>query len=110
MSAPALYSAAQVDQIPWPETTDGQYARRFLAPMLRRGTAAFIENVETRLYVLVWDDMVLPVTVNEAEYENCYTVAPYNHYVVYARFELRTLGSRPPRRCWTRPWPAWAGG
>ncbi|MDB5101036.1 MAG: hypothetical protein JWM80_5457 [Cyanobacteria bacterium RYN_339] len=94
MSGPALYSAAQVEQIPWPATADGDYARRYLAPMLREGTQASIENVDTRLHVLVWDDLVMPVTVNDAEYDNCYVVAPYNHYVVYAREELRMLGEQ----------------
>lgn len=91
MNGPQLYSSAQADQIPWPDTPDGDYARRYLLPMLKEGTRAFIENVDTRLYVLVWDELVLPVTVNEAQYENCYVVAPYNHYVLYAREELRTL-------------------
>jgi hypothetical protein len=80
--------------VPWPETPDGDYARRYLAPMLAEGTQASIENVATRLFVLVWDDLVLPVTVNDAEYDNCYVVAPFNHYVTYAKEELRMLGEQ----------------
>jgi hypothetical protein len=91
MSAPRLYSATEVDQIPWPATPDGDYARRYLSPLMREGTRTFIENVQTDLYVLILDDLALPVTVNDAQYDNCYVAGQYNHYVVYAKEELKTL-------------------
>src|SRR5690606_35106137 len=36
-------------------------------------------------------DLVLPITVNKAEYENSYVCSPYTHYVSYARQELKLL-------------------
>ena len=79
--------------VPWPETPDGDYARRYLAPLLGDGVPAHIANVQTRMAVVRLDAHALPVSVNDAEWANCYVCAPYNHYVDYAREELKTLGA-----------------
>lgn len=86
-----LYDASEADRVPWPDTEDGRYARDYLLPLLREGTARYIANTETRLMVLRIDDMVLPVTVNEAEYGNSYVCSPYTHYIAYAIQELAML-------------------
>lgn len=78
--------------IPWPEGPDGDYARRYLTPLMRDGVPAHIANADTRVAVVRVDDLALPATVNDAQWENSYVCAPYNHYVDYAREELKTLG------------------
>lgn len=75
----------------WPATPEGEYARRYLEPLMRDGSAVHVANVRTRIGVARVDDLVLPVTVNDAEWENSYVCSPYNHYVTYAREELRNL-------------------
>lgn len=87
----ALYGPADLGRIPWPDTPDGDYARRYLEPMLRDGASAYIENVDTRLQVLIDGDLVMPVTVNDAQYGSCYVTSPYDHYVTYAAEELGML-------------------
>ena len=91
VATPAAAFHDDLDDLPWPATPDGDYARRYVAPLLRDGVTAHIANVRTRLGVVRVDDLALPATVNDAQWENCYVCAPYNHYVDYAREELRTL-------------------
>jgi len=86
-----LYDASEVDLVTWPDTEDGRYARNYMLPLLRESAARFIANTETRLKVLRIDDLVLPVTVNEAEYGNSYVCSPYTHYIAYAIQELAML-------------------
>ena len=88
-----LFDCTTIDQITWPNTPDGLYAKRYLEPFLRNHSAHFIRNVDTKLYILFVDNHVLPITVNESEYENSYVCSPYTHYVSYAKQELTMLQS-----------------
>lgn len=76
-----LYDAHNIDGLSWPETAQGQFARQFLFPLVKEGTRAFIENVDTKMVALAVGDVVLPVTINDAQYENSYVCSPYGHYV-----------------------------
>ncbi len=87
-----LFDAATIDALPWPETDDGRYARDYLLPWLKHGSAHFVANVQTTCFVLVVDEtIILPVTLNEQEYTNSYVCSPYAHYVIYAQEELVLL-------------------
>lgn len=86
-----LYDAHQLEQCPWPQNIEGEYARRFLTPMIKRGVSTYIENIQTDLRVLVWDDLVLPISINETEYENSYVCSPYSYYISYAKESLKLL-------------------
>lgn len=86
-----LYGPESIDGLAWPGTADGQYARQFLFPFIREGADRFMANVETRMLALRLDDLVLPVTVNEAEYGTCYVCSPYSHYVHCSWEEARRL-------------------
>ncbi len=87
----ALYDRYNLDACPWPQTPDGQYAQKFLTPLIQRGVSKYIENVQTDMRVLVMGDLVLPITINEAEYENSYVCSPYSYFISYARESLDFL-------------------
>ncbi|MFC5406125.1 GNAT family N-acetyltransferase [Cohnella soli] len=89
-----LFDASNIHTYEWPDTEYGQYAKRYLLPLLERGSEQYVRNVRTSLYVLSVDGMPVPITVNDAEYDNAYVVSPYTHYVSYARQELELLGNR----------------
>lgn len=91
MSKPTLYDEHTIDELVWPDTPDGQYAKNYLLPMVKHTTTAYIKNVKTKLYILSLDHLILPVTVNDEDYENSYVCSPYTHYVSYAIEELREL-------------------
>jgi hypothetical protein len=86
----ALYTtAAGVD---WPATPDGDYARRFLAPLLEEGTAAFVANVNVTMQVVRAGAVTLPITVGPpASATTSYVASPFNQYVTYAGEEMREL-------------------
>ncbi|MBV9790126.1 MAG: GNAT family N-acetyltransferase, partial [Chloroflexi bacterium] len=37
-----LYDRETIDQVPWPATPDGDYARRVLDPLVRHGPQRYI--------------------------------------------------------------------
>lgn len=70
---------------------EGQYARRLLTPLIENGVSKYIDNIHTDMRVLIVDDLVLPVTVNDGEYENSYVCSPYSYYISYAKESIRFL-------------------
>jgi hypothetical protein len=85
----ALFNADTIEQLQWPDTVDGIYAKSYLMPLIQQGSTHFIENVQTTPMVLVIDGrIVLPITLNEQEYANSYVCSPYSQYVTYAKEEL----------------------
>jgi hypothetical protein len=72
-----LFTKNNIDQLIWPHTKEAQQVRNFFLPLLNEGVDAFIENVKTRLFLLQVDDLVIPITVNEKEYNNAYVTSNY---------------------------------
>ena len=77
--------------VPWPDTPDGDVARRWLTPMLRDGTEAFVANAAVELRVLVVgagaEAVALPVTVSQPDPALAYPASPVQHYLAYAAEE-----------------------
>src|ERR671917_234317 len=94
-----LFSRDDLDRIPWPDTADGDYARRVLAPLMRQGTRAYIANADAEVRVLVAGPLVLPLVVVEGPSRlphPSYVVSPTSHYVDYAKREVELeLHDRP---------------
>lgn len=86
-----FYDQQSFKDMDWPDTEDGRYARVYLEPMMLDGTQSFMSNVETTLLLARIDDLVIPLTVNDTEYDNAYVCSPYTHYVSYAKQELTML-------------------
>lgn len=86
-----LYGPADLSEVNWPEHEDGRYARLLLPSWMKEGMTHYIDNVNTRLLLLQSGQTILPVTVNDREYDNSYVCSPYNHYITYAAEELREL-------------------
>lgn len=83
-----LYDHSNIDTLPWPDNFDGQYAKSYLYPLIKNGPMHYIDNVKTNLQALTIDDLVLPITINNQEYENSYVCSPYGQYVSYALGEI----------------------
>ncbi|WP_257219510.1 GNAT family N-acetyltransferase [Paenibacillus sp. LK1] len=86
-----FFDRNSLEDMDWPNTEDGRDARAYLEPMMLQGTRDFMINANTTLLIARIDDLVLPLTVNDAEYENSYVCSPYTHYVRYAKQELMLL-------------------
>ncbi|WP_433328483.1 GNAT family N-acetyltransferase [Spirillospora sp. CA-294931] len=98
MSGVALYTAATIARLPWPDTPDGRYARDYLLPLIEHGPHHAIDNVRTTLGVLLLDGRtVLPISINSREYGTSYVSSLHTHYVSYAKEELRVVEPRALR-------------
>ena len=72
-----IYDSTTIDQIVWPETEEGALAKRHLQVLMKEGPETFIQNARTQLFVLTLDNLIIPITVNDAEYHNCYLLSSY---------------------------------
>ncbi len=75
-----LYDADTIEKCVWPDTEIGRQAKGLLLSLVKEGVEKFVSNVTTKYFVVVIDDVVLPLTVNECEYQNSYVVS--NYYAV----------------------------
>ncbi len=86
-----LYDARTIASLHWPDSEIAQLTQCYWLPLMQAGSSHYIDNIETHLLALTIDDLVLPVTVNDREYENCYVCSFYAHYITYAKDELVNL-------------------
>jgi hypothetical protein len=56
----------------------------FFSKFILDGVDTYIENVHTKMMLLTYKNEVIPITVNDEEYENSFVCSPYSHYVSYA--------------------------
>ena len=92
-----LFTRENINDLEWPSTPDGDYARRYLLPIILAGTQKYIKNVyNTQLMLVKVDDVIIPITISDFHPENTYTVSPYSHYVSYGGFEEVKHLNNPP--------------
>jgi hypothetical protein len=85
---PQLFTRENILSLPFPQTEDGDYARRYLIPLMTEDPQKYIRNVyNTQLMAVKVGDTVIPISVTDFHPENTYTVSPYSHYVSYGGLE-----------------------
>jgi hypothetical protein len=91
-----LFTRENLSSLAWPRTVDGDYAQRYLLPIMQN-PARYIKNVHhTRLMIAQVEDVIIPITVSDFHPQNSYTCSPYSHYVSYGGFEeVKHLGNPP---------------
>lgn len=72
-----LFDGNTIDVLPFPNSKEGIKARGYLLPLIKEGVESYITNVKTKLYALTIGDSILPITVNEKEYENSYVASTF---------------------------------
>lgn len=88
-----LYDASNIDHYHWPETEEGRKGRAYLYPLIKEGTASFLDNVSSKMFLVTGRDFFLPFSVNEKEYDNSYVAS--NYYAINYCKEL--LLKKSPR-------------
>lgn len=83
-----LYDRNDIDRLVWPNTDAGQFAKRYLLPLIKNGPNRFIDNINAEMQVLQIDNHVLPILIVDDHYENSYVCSPYGHYVSLALDKL----------------------
>ena len=92
-----LFTLENISSLIWPSTPDGDYARRYLLPMMLDGAQKYIKNIyNTRLMLVKVDEIIIPITISDFHPDNTYTVSPYSHYVSYGGFEEVKHLNNPP--------------
>jgi hypothetical protein len=89
-----LFDSKNIDSIQWPATEEGEYAKNFLLPMILNGAHQYIDNVQTEIKILKINELILPISINDAEYENSYVCSPYTYYISYAQSSLDIISNR----------------
>ncbi|MGK5593844.1 MAG: hypothetical protein ACSNEK_00605 [Parachlamydiaceae bacterium] len=78
------YDLSNIDQMVWPNTEDGTYAKHFLLPLIRKGTKHYIDNIEAKINILAIDSLIIPIAIIDNNYQNSFVCSPYAHYISYA--------------------------
>jgi hypothetical protein len=88
-----LYDENTLSEIPWPDTAEGRVARDYLSPLVREGSTAFVSD-RTTLRVVGLDGLLIPVAINDAEYDNSPLFSTFARYVTVqlAMMEARNWG------------------
>jgi hypothetical protein len=85
---PELFTRENIHTLTFPQTEDGDYARRYLLPMVMEGAKKYIRNAyNTKVTLAKVDDVILPVTLSDFHPDNTYTVSPYSHYISYGGYD-----------------------
>lgn len=91
MISPQLYDARTIDDLPWPSTLEGEFAKTYLIPLVKGKIQEYIPNASTRLEVVTINEHIIPITINEAEYDNCYLLSSY-YFIAELQEKLREKG------------------
>ncbi|MBZ4419376.1 GNAT family N-acetyltransferase [Myxococcus sp. RHSTA-1-4] len=88
-----LYDEHALSAIPWPETPEGRFARDYLSPLLREGSTAFVSD-RTTYRVVGMDGLLIPVAINDAEYDNSPLFSNFARYITVqlAMMDARNWG------------------
>lgn len=94
---PELFTRENIYTLTFPQTADGDYARRYLLPMIMDGTQKYVRNVyNTKMMLAKVADVIIPITISDFHIDNSYTVSPYSHYVSYGGYEEVKHLNNPP--------------
>lgn len=80
-----IFDRSNIDSLEWPSNANAQFAKKFLVPMIKFGLPAFVENIQATMYVIKFDQFVLPLLVTDDCYTNSYVCSPYAHYILYGQ-------------------------
>ncbi|NMO14853.1 GNAT family N-acetyltransferase [Pyxidicoccus fallax] len=82
-----LYDERDITSAPWPDTEAGRDARDFLVPLFQQGAMAFFSE-RTRFRLLEVDGLLMPLSINDAEYGNTGVFSPFARYITNQRAAL----------------------
>ncbi|MDR2635869.1 MAG: hypothetical protein LBC08_03445 [Campylobacteraceae bacterium] len=87
-----LITKEEFSQYAPPENSQALFVYKYIKPFMELGSEKVIANVRTEPMLLEIDGTLLPMTKNEAEYENSYVCSLLTHYITYAKEELDIVG------------------
>ncbi|MBZ4419377.1 DHHA1 domain-containing protein [Myxococcus sp. RHSTA-1-4] len=79
-----LYDERDITSAPWPDTEAGRRARDFLVPLFQQGAMAFFSE-RTTFRLVELDGLLLPLSINDAEYGNTGAFSLFARYITNQR-------------------------
>lgn len=86
-----LFDAKNIDELSWPETEAGQYAKQFLIPLVKDGTQYYIDNIDAQVSVIKVENHIFPIIAVTENYANSWVCSPYAHYISYGTQSVHRL-------------------
>ena len=85
-----LYNRDNIDLLKWPDDKDGQFAKSYIYPMVKKGPIEFIDNTDAEMQVLVFAGNIFPLILGnpQQKFKNSYVCSPTAHYIDYGREEI----------------------
>lgn len=87
----SIYDAQNIDQLHWPSDSFSLLTKEFFVPLVKNRADYYVDNLKTNLKLLKVEDQVLPLMINNEEYDNSYLCSPYNFYISYALESLTII-------------------
>lgn len=97
-----LFDSSNIEQIIWPNSEEGLFAKKLLIPLIKEGPQSYFHNIKTDMMVLKIDDIVLPITINDFESDNSYVCSFYNYYIGLGSINASTIKNKFIRFLTTR--------
>lgn len=94
-----LYDAASIDYLEWPETSEGDYAKRQLLPLVKKGVSHYLDNIQGDLFALKAGPLVFSLLVPKETRLNSYVCSPYNHYITHGKESIDLIDNPILKRC-----------
>ncbi|MEL6488129.1 MAG: hypothetical protein AAFQ13_13410, partial [Pseudomonadota bacterium] len=91
MTGPLPLAAKLIDD-PHALADDPSQAARFVSGFLKADPASLIANAHSRMQVLSYGALRLPVTIEDGRLGGTYVASPHSAYVLYARDEIDIVG------------------
>ncbi|MGB0929142.1 MAG: hypothetical protein ACPGVB_00100 [Chitinophagales bacterium] len=84
------FNQTNIHSLSFPDTFNGQYAKRLLLPLIKKGTLQFFDNVDCKIELLVVNNEFIPISITQAKakIKNSYVCSPITHYVDYGFREI----------------------
>ncbi|MEZ4886634.1 MAG: hypothetical protein R3E32_18040 [Chitinophagales bacterium] len=84
------FDKTTIHTLSFPDTFNGQYAKRLLLPLIEKGTLPFFANVDGKIELLKVAGEFIPISITEprAKVKNSYVCSPITHYVDYGFREI----------------------
>lgn len=83
-----LYDSHNIKALPWPHSSEADYAKKFLLPLMSNGLPHYAGNIHIEMMTLTVNEHIIPLTINHATHLNSFVCSAYGHYVTCAKEAL----------------------
>jgi hypothetical protein len=86
-----IFDAGTVQTLKWEAHLNGDYAKRYLLPLMEHGTRRFFDNIDATVMILTIDGFLMPLVLNHETAANAYVCSPFTYFIDYGMLEMRRI-------------------